>query len=200
MQLLKVPKVLVRHLYHAVQNHFIDNMRVWLSEEPPDLVGTERLWYTSHTPYWCSNKNAEGTEGDSGWMASISTAAVFRVMTSISWTIVHSYASYIQLLVLNSSGRASKIYAYPDLCNVNFTFFCLTDGKLTCCKCLIWNTMMHSSLDSFIPLAVTSWCFSANQVLHTNSWFIHSLKDESVCTFRFHTKRMKGNHFASRFI
>lgn len=101
MQLLRVPKVLV--LYHAVENHVIEYMWVWLPEElrfmPLNPAGTKRLRYTCHTPYKCSNKNAEGKKWDSRWMASISTAALFGAMTSISRATVHSHVSYILYLL-----------------------------------------------------------------------------------------------------
>lgn len=76
---------------------------VWLPEElwfmPLNPAGTKRLRYTCHTPYKCSNKNAEGKKGNTSRMASISAAALFGVMTSINWTIVHSHALYILYLL-----------------------------------------------------------------------------------------------------
>lgn len=169
MQLLRVPKVLVRYLYHAVENHASENMWVWLPEElwfmPLNPAGTKRLRYTCHTPYRCSNKNAEGKKGNTSRMASISTTALFGVMTSINWTIVHSHALYILYLLTRPGAqvirKCLKNMDNPWFMSRKFSFLLpQKQNKFIYCKFLTGNRtiysylLIYSSLCDFMMLLI----------------------------------------------
>lgn len=168
MQLLRVPMVLVRYLYHAVENHASENMWVWLPEElwfmPLNPAGTKRLRYTCHTPYKCSNKNAEGKKGNTSRMASISAAALFGVMTSINWTIVHSHALYILYLLTPGAQvirKRLKNMDNPWFMSRKFSFLLpQKENKLFYCKFLTGNStiysylLIYSSLCDFMMLLI----------------------------------------------